>query len=73
VAAELARTHGYAFDRFESSVHEQTCAAIAELIGREVLDERPADVSLESAVDLGRRAIAQARLIGDSVGHYARE
>jgi predicted ATPase/DNA-binding SARP family transcriptional activator len=60
-AAELARTHGYRFNRFELSVYEQTSDLVAELIGRDVRDIPLPEVSLASAVELGRRAILHAR------------
>jgi predicted ATPase/class 3 adenylate cyclase len=60
-AAELARTHGYAFDRFEQSVYDQTSDLVAELIGRDVRDTPLRGVNLESAVELGRQATLQVR------------
>ena len=66
--SQLTGLHGFALERFEMSVYEQTCGLVEERIGREVLDAPRADISLDSAVDLGRRAIARARVIGNPVG-----
>jgi predicted ATPase/class 3 adenylate cyclase len=60
-AAELARLHGYAFDRFERSVYERVSAMVAELTAPERLNDELPSPGLESAVELGRLAIAQAR------------
>jgi predicted ATPase len=60
-AAELARANGFAFDRFEESVYEETSASVSDLTGRDVRETTLPDVTLERAVELCREAIELAK------------
>jgi hypothetical protein len=66
MSGELARSHGFTFARFELSAHQQASAMVAELIGGEVTDQEIADITPESAVELGRQAIEHARALADA-------